>query len=213
MTVNGKFPFSLFPLPHHLSPLMNNTIRSAIKAGLQSASIMSIADISTQVVIEGRAVTIYNDENITSNNPSGVNSESYRYDPKRTLRWAMIGLTLHGPYFFYSFSKLDRIFGASTSLSVAAKKTIFGQLVVFPPYLTALFTYMGMLEGMKRDDIASKVQDRVPKAFMSGCIFWPFANLINFSFVDIRWRVVYLAGVGGLWNGYLSFLNQDQIEW
>ena len=71
---------------------------------------------------------------------------------------------------------------------------------------------MGVLEGMNSDDIISKVQDRVPKAFMSGCIFWPFANLFNFSCVPVRWRVVYLAGVGGIWNGYLSFLNQDVVD-
>jgi protein Mpv17 len=137
--------------------------------------------------------------------------ESLDYDPKRTLRWATIGLTLHGPYFFYSFDQLDRIFGASTSISVAARKTIFGQLVIFPPYLTVLFSYMGLLEGMDRADIVTKVKDCVPKAFMSGCVFWPVVNLFNFRYVPVKMRIVYLAGVGALWNGYLSYLNQKDV--
>jgi isoleucyl-tRNA synthetase len=29
----------------------------------------------------------------------------------------------------------------------------------------------------------------------------------------VKWRVVYLAGVGGLWNGYLSYLNQSGDDW
>ena len=71
---------------------------------------------------------------------------------------------------------------------------------------------MGLMEGMSSADIACKVQDRVPKAFMSGCIFWPVANLFNFSVVPVRWRVVYLASVGALWNGYLSYLNEDEVK-
>jgi hypothetical protein len=184
-----------------MSPVL---LRPAIKAGFHSASIMSLADLTTQLVVEDRAILPAHSH--TTDDDKSINNS---YDPKRTMRWTAIGLTLHGPYFFTAFQQLDRIFGASTSLKVATTKTIFGQLIIFPPYLTALFVYMGLLEGMKKDDIRDKVYDRVPKAFVSGCIFWPFANMFNFSVVPVKWRVVYLAGVGGLWNGYLSYLNQS----
>lgn len=191
----------------------------AAKAGLQSASIMTVADITTQLLVEGRSMSMprvqIDDAQTQQQNKVAVDDHDDAstmrqcYDPWRTLRWTTVGLTLHGPYFFVCFGKLDKIFGASTTLSVAAKKTIFGQFVVFPPYLTALFTYMGAMEGLKRDEILIKVQDRVPKAFVGGCIFWPIANLFNFRFVPVGLRVPYLASVGGLWNGYLSYMNAN----
>jgi hypothetical protein len=197
---------------HHLLPAI-------IKAGFQSASIMSLADLTTQIVVEDRAIifplpSANTDKSESAQTDSSISNSSplLYYDPKRTLRWTTIGLTLHGPYFFTAFRQLDRLFGASTSLKVATTKTVVGQLFVFPPYLTALFVYMGFLEGMNNDEIRSKVYDRVPKAFVGGCIFWPFANMVNFSAVPVKWRVVYLAGVGGLWNGYLSYLNQQDAD-
>ena len=175
--------------------------RLAARAGLQSASIMTLADVATQLLVEKRSLLVpggkADDDNAVSAAP--------RYDPVRTLRWTTVGLALHGPYFFLSFGKLDKMFGAATNLWIVAKKTTFAQFVVFPPYLCALFTYLGIMEG--NGDVLGKVKDRVPKAFMSGCVFWPIANILNFSFVPASRRVPYLAAVGGLWNGYLSWLN------
>lgn len=42
---------------------------------------------------------------------------------------------------------------------------------------------------------------------VNGCVFWPIANFINFSFISPGARLPYLATVGGLWNGYLSYIN------
>mmetsp|Transcript_19375 Transcript_19375/g.41805 ORF Transcript_19375/g.41805 Transcript_19375/m.41805 type:complete len:291 (+) Transcript_19375:124-996(+) len=183
-----------------------NLFRPTARAGLQSASVMTVADIVTQLLVEKR--TLFGggtDEEIKTDDSQSSVAE---YDPVRTLRWAIVGLTLHGPYFFNAFARLDRIFGAATSLLVVAKKTAFAQFVVFPPYLVALFTYVGILEGS--DDVWGKVRDRVPKAFLSGCVFWPIANCINFAAVPSRMRVMYVASVGGLWNGYLSYLNAEK---
>ena len=208
---------------------MKSLIRSAAKAGLQSASIMAVADITTQLLVEKRSIVAHpqlegrvNTEhqnkitNETKQPPSAPQPiKNYNYDPLRTLRWATVGLTLHGPYFFLSFGKLDqRIIGTTVTNSIytVAKKTAIAQILIFPPYLVGLFTYMGIMEGGNTAEVFAKVQDCVPKAFMSGCIFWPIANFINFSFVSTGARVPYLAAVGGLWNGYLSYMNAEK-DW
>jgi len=157
-----------------------------LRAGLQSGSIMCAADALTQVFIEGKG-------------------DDTAFDPIRTLRWTVAGLTLHGPYFYLGFSKVDRYFGAATSLAVVMKKTAAAQFILFPPYLVALFGYMGLMEG--HDDIPRKIRQRVPEAFLGGCIFWPVANGINFALVPSSLRVPYLATSAGLWNSYLSWAN------
>ena len=60
------------------------------------------------------------------------------------------------------------------------------------------------------NSIITKVQQHVPKAFMCGCFYWPIANAINFTFVPTAARVPYLATVGGIWNGYLSYMNAKE---
>ena len=163
---------------------------------------MAVADTTTQLLVER---TNSSDKESLDKTTSASNN----YDPIRTLRWATIGLTLHGPYFFFSFRKLDGVFGASTTMANVVKKTATAQLMIFPPYLVSLFTYMGVMEsGIENVDIiTSKVKRHVPEAFIGGCIFWPIANFLNFSFVSTGARVPYLAAVGGIWNGYLSWMN------
>lgn len=196
------------------------TLRSVAKAGIQSASIIAIADISTQLVVENRSFITHEEKGIckdthqasdTTQQPSS-SSPGY-YDPIRTLRWTVIGLTLHGPYFFLAFGKLDRLFSASTFAN-AFKKTAITQLTIFPPYLIALFTYLDVLERQCSDSKTSN-NDIIPKvqqAFKVGCGFWPIANSINFSFISPHRRIPYLATVGGVWNGYLSYMNANDSE-
>eukprot|EP00579_Thalassiosira_antarctica_P028211 CAMPEP_0202021836 /NCGR_PEP_ID=MMETSP0905-20130828/47921_1 /ASSEMBLY_ACC=CAM_ASM_000554 /TAXON_ID=420261 /ORGANISM="Thalassiosira antarctica, Strain CCMP982" /LENGTH=180 /DNA_ID=CAMNT_0048583823 /DNA_START=54 /DNA_END=599 /DNA_ORIENTATION=- len=178
---------------------------------------MTLADMTTQLLVEKR-LFFANDQTPNPKQQVAAVQET-TYDPIRTLRWATVGLTLHGPYFLLSFGKLDRLMlgggGTTNSLLVVAKKTAIAQLVIFPPYLVALFTYMGVMEqgsGSNANKIMARVQDRVPEAFMSGCVFWPFANCINFALVPASARVPYLASVGGLWNGYLSYMNAKRGE-
>lgn len=171
---------------------------AAVRAGMQSGCIMTVADIMTQLVVEKRSVQDGDSDS------GGV----ARYDPVRTLRWTTIGLALHGPYFRYCFSRLDQMF-KTQSLLVVAKKTALAQFIVFPPYLVALFTCLGRMEGKGSNDILEGVRTKTPKAFMSGCVFWPIANAINFSLVPSTARVPYLASVGALWNGYLSWMQSN----
>jgi hypothetical protein len=166
------------------------------KAGMQSGSIMCVADFVTQIVVEGRALDPQQHEEGATTTKS--------YDAHRTARWALAGLTIHGPYFFWGFSRVDGYFGAATSLRVVAYKTAVAQFILFPPYLVALFSYMGLMEGQ---DIIAKVQKRVPEAFIGGCVYWPVANGINFALVPATVRVPYLATSAGLWNMYLSWMN------
>lgn len=157
------------------------SFRVLVKAGIQSGTIMGFADCLTQLTV---------DKN---------------WDIRRTLRWSLVGATLHGPYFATGFTRLDAIYGATKSMAEVAKKTAAAQMVLFPPYLAMLFAYMGVLEGA--DDIYAKVRQRVPEAFASGCVYWPLANGINFGLVSPAYRIVYLSAAAGVWNSFLSYRN------
>jgi Mpv17 / PMP22 family len=171
---------------------------------------MCFADIMTQTVIEGRTWRKSHDASYTFKSESAVGT----FDPWRTCRWTVAGLTLHGPYFFVGFRRIDNVFSsraANTSWLVVVKKTAAAQLVLFPPYLVALFSFMGVMEGKPVDVVASKVFARVPEAFLSGCLYWPLVNVVNFAVVPSTMRVPYVAIAAAVWNSYLSWANARDV--
>lgn len=179
--------------------MTNIRLKDVLRAGLQSGAIMSVADVTTQIVIEGK--TFERDYSLT-----------------RTLRWTIAGQILHGPYFYVGFLQLDKFFAARQQATKAAsaitwkmvaQKTAAAQFVLFPPYLALLFGYMGYMEG--HPNIVQKIQQRVPEAFMSGCIYWPVANGINFAIIPSAFRIPYLALSAGIWNSYLSWINHRNV--
>ncbi len=208
------------------------TFTNLLKSGLQSGSIMFVADSVTQFGLEKRIVknkeadlqlklkthdkspidgTIEQPTKETSN---AVMSQKYDvelpkyYDPYRTFRWTTAGLFLHGPYFAKAFSSLDQYFGMQTTMKNVLKKTMAGQIIFFPPYLFLLFGYMSILEDNgSTENVLYKIQTKVPDALIGGCFFWPIANIINFRMVPSTLRVPYIAIIGSVWNCFLSWLN------
>jgi protein Mpv17 len=174
-----------------LPPMM---MKKAFQAGLQSSFIMTLADIGTQCAVEGKNFLSLEGD----------------YDATRTLRWTLAGLVLHGPYFLVGFSIVDKRLGAATSLKVVAQKTAIAQFGLFPPYLVALFGLLGVLE--QHPNVTDKIKTKVPEAFLSGCIYWPIANGINFALIPQSMRVPYVAAAAGLWNCYLSWENARDTE-
>jgi len=162
-----------------------------LKAGMQSGTVMGSADAFVQNCIEEHEV----------------------YDPYRSLRWGCAGLLIHGPYFKLGMGKVDAFFGPATNFAQAAKKTAAAQFVLYPPFLCLLFAYMGVTEGLRSpNEIVDKVTKRVPEAFAGGCVFWPVANMVNFSFVSPAMRVPYLATAGCCFNSFLTWLNQRSLK-
>jgi protein Mpv17 len=168
------------------------------RAGLQSGTIMGIADVCTQIWAGSASL-----------------EQHASWDAQRTARWASAGLLIHGPYFFYGVSRVDAHFGVGiTTLSAVLKKTAAAQFILFPPYLVLLFSYMGLLEqqGHYYESIPRKLEQHVPQAFLRGCVFWPVANVINYWLVPSTLRVPYLATAAGIWNAYLSWSNSQGRE-
>lgn len=133
-------------------------LSSVARAGVQSGTIMAIADTVTQTLIENNG-----------------KSPFQKLDMVRTARWAVAGFLLHGPYFSLGFRRIDQIFGPAKSLPIVAYKTFAAQFVLFPPYLVLLFSYFGLVEHGTVDGMITKVRYCVLNAFVGGCCFWPLS--------------------------------------
>lgn len=66
-----------------------------------------------------------------------------------------------------------------------------GQLTVFPVYLSSVFCYLGLLEGLSPAQAAQKVQQTFLPTYKTGWGFWVPANMFNFLVVPPTHRVLY----------------------
>eukprot|EP01052_Picozoa_sp_SAG31_P047122 SAG31_NODE_9295_length_1303_cov_1.210133_2_plen_136_part_01 len=110
--------------------------RMMLRAGLTSGVICTVGDILAQ------------------NIESRVRKSPVPYDPYRTLRFGVVGLTLHGPYFQRGFAWVDKYFGASLANGkplwpVIGKKIVFTQFGLNAPFMVLLFGWIGVLEGRR----------------------------------------------------------------
>jgi protein Mpv17 len=165
--------------------------KPVFKAALTSASVMAAGDALCQSI-----------RCRSANKPVQI-------DLKQTARFGLIGLSLHGPYFYNSFRWIDKTLGPSATLVQAVKKTALGQVTVFPVYVASFFSYMGLLEGLSLEQCREKVVKTAPPTLLSGLIWVP-VNVVNFLFVPASARVLYVNAIGLFWNAWLSYENSTK---
>eukprot|EP00195_Chlamydomonas_chlamydogama_P013981 CAMPEP_0202908432 /NCGR_PEP_ID=MMETSP1392-20130828/45977_1 /ASSEMBLY_ACC=CAM_ASM_000868 /TAXON_ID=225041 /ORGANISM="Chlamydomonas chlamydogama, Strain SAG 11-48b" /LENGTH=108 /DNA_ID=CAMNT_0049597759 /DNA_START=284 /DNA_END=607 /DNA_ORIENTATION=+ len=85
-----------------------------------------------------------------------------------------------------------------------------GQVTLFPTYLAACLTYLGVLEGRSLSEAWNRAQPLIVPTCIAGTVFWPIANIINFRYIGPSQRVLYVNAAGLLWNTFLSFMNSSQ---
>ena len=169
-----------------------------MKSAATSAIVMSAGDLVCQSIMNRARATA----------ATSTTTNSYKeIDLKQTQRFALIGLTLHGPFFHAGFQALDRLFGPAPTLKTALTKTTAGQLTLFPVYVGAFFTYMGVLEGLSWRQCKEKLRSAAPATLLNGTVFWPIVNVFNFMYVPSSKRVLYVNACGLVWNAFLSWQN------
>ena len=106
-----------------------------VRVAAQSAVIHAAADVLGQslerwgVVSSGDgAAGAASEVSSLHSNSATTSTTDTSWDAARTARFALVGGTLHGPYFGVGFAFLDRWFGASRSVGNVARKVIATQV-------------------------------------------------------------------------------------
>jgi len=71
---------------------------------------------------------------------------------------------------------------------------------------------MGIMEGRSPRQIREKFRDLYPTAMASNWRVWPLAQLVNFRYMPLPYRVPFSQGCGVFWTLYLSILNSKEDE-
>jgi len=146
------------------------------------------------------------------------------YDLHRTLRFATFGVAM-GPligrwnkFLEHAFplrpARLDSIYGSRGKVSLRALgKRVLGDQVVMAPIGLGLFIgSMGLMEGRNATGVQQKYAEMYLPAIIANWKVWPVAQLINFRFMPLPYRVPFQATCGVFWTLYLSLLNAKEDE-
>ncbi|SPJ08870.1 conserved Plasmodium membrane protein, unknown function [Plasmodium sp. DRC-Itaito] len=130
------------------------------------------------------------------------------YDFLRTLRMALIGLTLEGPIMTWWYGKILSNFIKSkpnTFLYKSFIPTLFDNFIFGPIHLTIFFFYNGILKNQRKSEIIDKIVNTGMKVFFISLMTWTPLTLINFVFVPRIYQatVVFLADF--FWVIFLSW--------
>lgn len=70
---------------------------------------------------------------------------------------------------------------------------------------------MGIMEGRTIPQIKQKFTDLYPPALVTNWQVWPLAQLFNFRFMPLPYRVPFQSTCGIFWTLYLSVINSKYI--
>ena len=89
-------------------------------------------------------------------------------------------------------------------LEIGARVAV-DQLVFAPTNLFVFLSTMAVLEGVSPQE---KLARTYSGALTSNWMVWPFVQVVNFSFVPLDYRVLFVNSLSVFWNCYLSFISK-----
>ena len=215
--------------------------RSILQSALTSGCVMACGDVLCQIINPSSGVNAAEEASTSSssssdngtNTTTGKREENHNntkyyniqakikeLDYERTLRFFTVGLTLHGPMFHYAlpwlhrvqFCRVKRLFG--NWQNHALPKVALGHVTLFPAYTSMFLGYLGVLEGLNFRENVERMESRLPDLLIYGSAIWPVANVVNFAYVRLHRRLLYLnmIGVGRIGRSFQTCNGADEQE-
>ena len=175
---------------------------------LLTKSITSCAtNAFSDVLCQNLIITTKEEEGDTST------SKSLSIDKRRLGQAAVTGLIWSGPITHYWYKIL---FG---KLTISINDPIIGLVVqilldsiIFSPItVSGYFTLRSIMEGSGIEGIKDKLSTRLVKTVLGAWKFWPAANIVNFGFIPLEFRVLYMNIMSIFWSFYLTYVNGQKI--
>jgi len=176
--------------------------RPLLTKSITSCATNAFSDVLCQKLI----ITAKEEENDTSTSPLTI-------DKERLGQAAVTGLIWSGPITHYWYKIL---FG---KLTISINDPIISLIVqilldsiIFSPItVSGYFTLRSIMEGSGIEGIKDKLSTRLVKTVLGAWKFWPAANIINFGFIPLEFRVLYMNLLSIIWSFYLTNVNGQKI--
>ena len=138
----------------------------------------------------------------------GLHSQG-SYDWDRSGKMLLMGL-FHGAPRHYFYVYLEK-FIHGKSITSAAKKVFFDQTVL-SVFIDSTFLYgMSIMESKSPELAWSQLQEKFLQVYICDWLLWPPFQMLNFTLVPFRFRVLFVNTMNLAWNTILSYF-QHQYE-
>ncbi|KAF9014952.1 hypothetical protein BDQ17DRAFT_1340232 [Cyathus striatus] len=159
---------------------------------------------------------------VTQNTLEDRDDRYQRYDYLRTLRFFAFVLlayrfvrSCHGTMEHLPRKTIPpQIHGGNKKVSLKAlgKRVAADQMLMAPVGLGIFLGSMGLMEGRNGAQIKQKYTDLYPTALLANWRVWPAAQLVNFRYMPLPYRVPFSQTCGVFWTLYLSLLNAKEDD-
>lgn len=129
------------------------------------------------------------------------------WDKRRTTHMALAGFVI-GPFAHYWYVFLDRLLPGRTARTMV-KKVLLDQLVCSPAYLMLLMVSLGVLEGQTLSQLKTEIKNKGAVLYLGEWVVWPPAQVVNFYFLPLKYRVVYDNSICLLYDIFWSYVWYD----
>ena len=146
-----------------------------------------------------------NAEDVTTN----ITDRSKILDHSGVKNVALFGASVAAPLFHFWYRFLDARFvgtAPATLIKKVALDQLFASTSVSALFLVAIPAFQG--DASSVNDLLgpdSLLQRKFLSIYLTGCAFWPLAQIVNFRFVSPRYRVAYLGCAAFLWTNIMCF--------
>ncbi len=132
------------------------------------------------------------------------------YDWARTLRMAAFGTFIFGPAgnVWYKFLQ-DRITHPNPTRR-AFTKMLLDEVIFAPADITTFFITMTLLKGNSFESGVEKVKRDFWTTYKADLMLWPAVQFLNFKYVPMIHRMLFINVVNIAWNTYLSSMGEKE---
>lgn len=127
----------------------------------------------------------------------------------RTLRMMFWGGVLFAPIAHTWVNFVERTVGSSGRV-VVTKKILLDMFAFAPCSNTLFYTTTKLLEGERPSDAFDFALQKMPKTLAANYTVWPFANVVTYGVVPLRYRILFINFVSMGWSTFLSLTSSER---
>lgn len=131
-------------------------------------------------------------------------------DWHRIGRMTAVG-TIQGPMHHYYYGYVDRLFPKSDGRSVFSK-IMADQFVASPLFIFSYFYIAEFFEGKTLVQANEEIKDKFLTVYIADWLIWPPFQFVNFYFLPLRYRVLYINAVTTLYNIFLCYVKHKDMK-
>ncbi|XP_070509053.1 mpv17-like protein 2 [Chironomus tepperi] len=136
------------------------------------------------------------------------NFNENEYDKEKMKQLAVVGLS-QGPLHHYTYLWMERLLPGNAK-STIVKKIMSDQFIVSPVFILHYFYTSYFLEGRKVTETNELLKDKFLKVYAADWLVWPATQFINFMFVPLQYRVLYINMITMFYNIFLCYVKNER---